>query len=120
MSLPAAGAPCSTLKARRIANRTDTRCPRHPGQPMQPALDWARARPLHAAAALCLALPAAFLASPLLLGIAVFAAPVLVPALLFCAVSSLAQRPGRWLGAAGALASTHPRPPMRACRRCGG
>lgn len=62
---------------------------------MQPVLAWAR--PLRAAAALLLGAPAAFLTAPWLVGIAIFAAPVLVPALLFCAVSSLGTGP---LGAA--------------------
>ena len=63
--------------------------PPAPRQSMQPVLAWARARPLHFAAALLLGPPAAFLAAPLLVSIAFFAAPVLVPALLFCAVSAL-------------------------------
>ena len=54
---------------------------------MHPALAWAAARPLHAAALVLVGIPAAFLSTPLLLGIAAFTAPVLVPALLFCVVS---------------------------------
>ena len=98
--------------------------PPAPRQSMQPVLAWARARPLHFAAALLLGPPATFLAAPLLVSIAIFAAPVLVPALLFCAVSAL-----------GELASWPPpeRAPMRPaipgrpqpigpapCRRSGG
>lgn len=98
--------------------------PPAPRQSMQPVLAWARARPLQFAAALLLGPPATFLAAPLLVSIAIFAAPVLVPALLFCAVSAL-----------GELASWQPpeRAPMRPeipgrpqpigpapCRRSGG
>lgn len=47
---------------------------------------WARARPLHATALALGAPVVALLFGPLLLGLLLFAAPALVPALLFCAV----------------------------------
>lgn len=50
-------------------------------------LDWARARPLLAAALLLLGGPAALLATPLLLALLFWAAPIWLPAALACGVS---------------------------------